>query len=172
MKTKKNFSYPVLLIIFLLGLLIGYSPNLQKTKTFARVHAPMGTELILRLSYLENAIHYELSINDFDEKKIEKYKFPYTNRIPIGIVKENLQPYHSITLLLQDKNAIAILYKKDISVSSFLAHYCGCTIWYKGRIENKDVSDIKLLWKNIKQFTIPSSFLYDRSIMFSDELSF
>ena len=172
MKTKKNFNYPVLLIIFLLGLLIGYSPNLQKTKTFARIHAPMGIELILRLSYLENAIHYELSVNDFDQKKIEKYKFPYTNRIPIGIVKENLQPYHSITLLLQDKKAIAILYKKDISVNFFLTHYCGCTIWHKGRIENKDVSDIENLWNNIKQFTIPSSFLYDRSVMFSDKLTF
>ena len=62
MKTKKNFNYPVLLIIFLLGLFIGYSPNLQKTKTFVRIHAPMGIELILRLSYLENAIHYELSV--------------------------------------------------------------------------------------------------------------
>ena len=172
MKTKKNFNYPVLLIIFLLGLFIGYSPNLQKTKTFVRIHAPMGIELILRLSYLENAIHYELSVNDFDQKKIEKYKFPYTNRIPIGIVKKNLQPYHSITLLLQDKKAIAILYKKDISVNFFLAHYCGCTIWHKGRIENKDVTDIKNLWKNIKQFTIPSSFLYDRSVMFSDTLTF
>ena len=172
MKTKKNFNYTVLLIFFLLGLLIGYSPSLQKTKTFVRIHAPIGIELMLRLSYLENSIHYELSINDFDQKKIEKYKFPYTNRIPIGIVKENLDPYHSITLLLQDKSAIAILYKKDISISSFLAHYCGCTIWYKGRIENKDVSDIKNLWKNIRQFTIPSSFLYDRSIMFSNALSF
>ena len=172
MKTKKNFTYPLLLIVFLLGLLIGHSPNLQKTKTFVRTHAPMGIELMLRLSYLEDAIHYELSVNDFDQKKIEKYKFPYTNRIPIGIVKENLKAYHSISLLLQDKNNIAILYKKDISVSSFLAHYCGCSIWYKGRIENKDVSDIKNLWKNLRQFTIPSSFLYDRSVMFSDTLTF
>ena len=68
MKTKKNFSYPVLLIVFLLGLLIGHSPNLQKTKTFVRTHAPMGIELMLRLSYLEDAIHYELSVNDFDQK--------------------------------------------------------------------------------------------------------
>ena len=124
MKTKKNLNYLILSIVFLFGLLIGYSPNLTTTKTFHRIHAPIGIELILRLSYLEHAIHYELSINDFDQKKIEKYKFPYTNRIPIGIVKENLQPQHSITLLLQDKSNIAILYKKDISVKTFLAHYC------------------------------------------------
>ena len=114
MKTKKNLNYLILSIVFLFGLLIGYSPNLTTTKTFHRIHAPIGIELILRLSYLEHAIHYELSVNDFDQKKIEKYKFPYTNRIPIGIVKENLQPQHSITLLLQDKSNVAILYKKDI----------------------------------------------------------
>ena len=149
MKTKKNLNYLILSIVFLFGLLIGYSPNLTTTKTFHRIHAPIGIELILRLSYLEHAIHYELSINDFDQKKIEKYKFPYTNRIPIGIVKENLQPQHSITLLLQDKSNIAILYKKDISVKTFLAHYCGCTIFYRGRRINENPTSI--------QCTIPTS---------------
>ena len=172
MKIKKKFNYAIACIIFLLGIFIGYSPNFTKTKTFNRIHAPIGIELMLRLSFLENAIHYELSINDFDQKKIEKYKFPYTNRIPIGIVKENLQPQHSITLLLQDKSNVAILYKKDISVKAFLVHYCGCVIFYRGRIEYKEVSDLKNLWKNIRQFTVPSSFLYDRTKMFSENLSF
>ena len=172
MKTKKNLNYLILSIVFLFGLLIGYSPNLAKTKIFHRIHAPIGMELILRLSYLEDAIHYELSVNDFNQKKIEKYKFPYTNRIPIGIVKENLQPQHSITLLLQDKSNIAILYKKDISVKTFLAHYCGCTIFYRGRIEHTEVTNLKDLWKNLRQFTVPSSFLYDRTKMFSENLSF
>ena len=172
MKTKKNLNYLILSIVFLFGLLIGYSPNLAKTKIFHRIHAPIGIELILRLSYLEDAIHYELSVNDFNQKKIEKYKFPYTNRIPIGIVQENLQPQHSITLLLQDKSNVAILYKKDISVKAFLVHYCGCVIFYRGRIEYKEVSDLKKLWKNIRQFTVPSSFLYDRTKMFSENLSF
>ena len=80
MKTKKNLNYLILSIVFLFGLLIGYSPNLAKTKTFHRIHAPIGIELILRLSYLKGAIHYELSVNDFNQKKIEKYRFPYTNR--------------------------------------------------------------------------------------------
>ena len=31
----------------------------------------MGIELILRLSYLDDAKHYELSVNDFDQKKID-----------------------------------------------------------------------------------------------------
>jgi len=90
MKIKKKFNYAIACIIFLLGILIGYSPNFSKTKTFNRIHAPIGIELMLRLSFLENAIHYELSINDFDQKKIKKYKFPYKNRIPIGIVRDSL----------------------------------------------------------------------------------
>ena len=172
MKTKKNPNYLILLIVFSFGLLIGYSPNLQKTKVFHRIHAPMGIDLVLHLSYLEDAIHYSLSVNDFDKKKIKKHKFPYTNRIPIGIIRDNLQSHHTITLLLQDKRSIAVLYKKDISVKSFLAHYCGCVIFYRGRIEKTDVTDIKSLWKNIRQFTVPSSFLYDRTRMFSESLSF
>ena len=69
MKIKKKFNLATVCIIFLLGVIIGYSPNLVKTKNFQNIHAPMGIELRLRLSYLENAIHYELSINDFDQKK-------------------------------------------------------------------------------------------------------
>ena len=69
MKIKKNFNYSILCIIFFIGIIIGYSPNFQKIKNYSRVHAPMGIELILRLSYLDDAIHYELSVNDFDQKK-------------------------------------------------------------------------------------------------------
>ena len=172
MKAKKNFNYLIFIVIFLFGLLIGYSPNLSKTKTFSRIHAPMGIELRIRLSFLENAIHYVLSVNDFNQKKIQKYKFPYTNRIPIGIVKDDLPPIHTVTLLLQDKSQIAVLYKKDIPIKFFLAHYCGCTIHFRGRIDEKEVSDLKSLWNNINQFMVPSSFLYDRSKMFSDKSSF
>ena len=172
MKTKKNLNYLILSIVFLFGLLIGYSPNLTTTKTFHRIHAPIGIELILRLSYLEHAIHYELSVNDFDQKKIEKYKFPYTNRIPIGIVRDSLPAQELVTILLKDKSGIAVLYKKSVSVKSFLSHYCGCTINFRGRIKENDVTDLKNLWKNTNQFQIPSSFLYDRNKMFSEELSF
>ena len=172
MKAKKNFNYLIFIVIFLFGLLIGYSPNLSKTKTFSRIHAPMGIELRIRLSFLENAIHYVLSVNDFNQKKIQKYKFPYTNRIPIGIVKDDLPPIHTVTLLLQDKSQIAVLYKKDIPINFFLAHYCGCSIFMRGRIEETEVSNLKGLWKNTNQFMIPSSFLYDRSIMFTKKISF
>ena len=172
MKINKKFNYATVCIIFLIGIIIGYSPNLKKVKSFQRIHAAMGVELRIRLSYLENAIHYELSINDFDQKKIKKYKFPYTNRIPIGIVKDNLPPQHTVTLVIQDKAGIAVLYKKDISIQSFLAHYCGCTIFFKGRINEDEVTNLKKLWKNTNQFILPSSFLYDRSIMFSEGLSF
>ena len=172
MKINKKINYTIICIVFLLGLIIGYSPNLAKVKNFQRIHAPMGIELRLRLSYLENAIHYELSINDFDQKKIKKYKFPYTNRIPVGIVKDELPSLHTVTLVIQDKSGIAVLYKKNISIKSFLAHYCGCTIFFKGRIEEKEVTNLKNLWKNANQFILPSSFLYDRSIMFSERLSF
>ena len=172
MKIKKNFNYSILCIIFFIGIIIGYSPNFQKIKNYSRIHAPMGIELILRLSYLDDAIHYELSVNDFDQKKIDKYKFPYSNRIPIGIIKDNLSAQHSITLLLQDKSQIAVLYKKDIPIKFFLAHYCGCTIFVRGRIEASEVTNLKNLWKNADQFMAPSSFLYDRSIMFTKKLSF
>ena len=172
MKAKKNFNYLIFIVIFLFGLLIGYSPNLSKTKTFSRIHAPMGIELRIRLSFLENAIHYVLSVDDFNQKKIQKYKFPYTNRIPIGIVKDDLPPIHTVTLLLQDKSQIAVLYKKDIPINFFLAHYCGCSIFMRGRIEETEVSNLKGLWKNTNQFMIPSSFLYDRSIMFTKKISF
>ena len=172
MKTKKNLNYLILSIVFLFGLLIGYSPNLTKTKTFHRIHAPIGIELILRLSYLEHAIHYELSINDFDQKKIKKYKFPYKNRIPIGIVRNSLPVQELVTILLKDKSGIAVLYKKPISVQSFLSHYCGCSINFRGRIDEKEVTDLKNLWKYTNNFQVPSSFLYDRNKMFSKELSF
>ena len=172
MKIKKKYDYAIVCIIFLLGIIIGYSPNFSKTKTFNRIHAPIGIELRLRLSFLENAIHYELSINDFDKKKIEKYKFPYTNRIPIGIIRDTLTAQHSVTLLLQDKSQIAVLYKKDIPINFFLAHYCGCSIFMRGRIEETEVSNLKGLWKNTNQFMIPSSFLSDRSIMFTKKISF
>ena len=172
MKTKKNLNYLILSIVFLFGLLIGYSPNLAKTKIFHRIHAPIGIELILRLSYLEDAIHYELSINDFDQKKIKKYKFPYKNRIPIGIVRDSLPVQELVTILLKDKSGIAVLYKKPISVQSFLSHYCGCSINFRGRIEEKEVTDLKNLWKHTNDFQVSSSFLYDRNKMFSKNLSF
>ncbi|PPR34851.1 MAG: hypothetical protein CFH26_00125 [Alphaproteobacteria bacterium MarineAlpha6_Bin4] len=172
MKIKKKFNYATLCIVLLIGIIIGYSPNLITTKNFSRIHAPMGIEINMRLSYLDDAIHYELSVNDFDQKKIKKYKFPYTNRIPIGIIKDNLSNNHTITFILQDKPGIAVLYKKSISAQSFLSHYCGCTIFFKGRIEEREVTDLKKLWKHSNQFIVPSSFLYDRSIMFSEKLSF
>ena len=172
MKIKKKFNYAIACIIFLLGIFIGYSPNFTKTKTFNRIHAPIGIELMLRLSFLENAIHYELSINDFDQKKIKKYKFPYKNRIPIGIVRDTFPVQELVTILLKDKSGIAVLYKKSVSVKSFLSHYCGCAINFRGRIKENDVTDLKNLWKNTNQFQIPSSFLYDRNKMFSEELSF
>ena len=121
---------------------------------------------------MEDAIHYVLSVTDFNQKKIEKYKFPYTNRIPIGIVRDTLPAIEMATILLKDKSGIAVLYRKDISISSFLSHYCGCSINFRGRIEKEDVTDLKNLWKNTNQFQIPSSFLYDRTKMFSEKLSF
>ena len=172
MKIKKNFDYAIVSIVFVLGLIIGYSPNLKKIKNYSRIHAPIGIELRLRLSYLEDAIHYELSINDFDQKKIDKYKFPYTNRIPIGIIKDTLPAQHTVTLLLQDKSQIAVLYKKDIPIKFFMAHYCGCTIFVRGKIDETEAGNLKSLWKNINQFMVPSSFLYDRSVMFTKKLSF
>ena len=87
MKIKEKTNYAILCIVFLIGLTIGYSNNFGKTKKFHRTHAPIGIDLELQLTYLDDAIHYILIINDFDQKKIEKYKFPYTNRVPIGIVK-------------------------------------------------------------------------------------
>ena len=42
----------------------------------------------------------------------------------------------------------------------------------RGRIEETEVSNLKGLWKNTNQFMIPSSFLYDRSIMFTKKISF
>ena len=172
MKIKKKFNYAIVCIIFVLGIFIGYSPNFSKTKTFNRIHAPIGIELMLRLSFVENAIHYEVSIIDFDQKKIKKYKFPYKNRIPIGIVRDSLPIKEFVTILLKDKSGIAVLYKKPISVQSFLSHYCGCSINFRGRIEEKEVTDLKNLWKHTNDFQVPSSFLYDRNKMFSKELSF
>ena len=76
------------------------------------------------------------------------------------------------TLLLKDRSGIAVLYKKDISVKSFLSHYCGCSINFRGKIEEKDVPELENLWKNTNEFQIPSSFLYDRSKMFTGKISF
>ena len=172
MKIKEKTNYAILCIVFLIGLTIGYSNNLVKTKKFHRTHAPIGIDLELQLTYLDDAIHYILIINDFDQKKIQKYKFPYTNRVPIGIVKESLPPTEIATILLKDKSGIAVLYRKDISIKSFLSHYCGCSINFRGRIEKGDVTDLENLWKHINEFQIPSSFLYDKNKMFSEKLSF
>ncbi len=172
MKVKEKSNYAILCLVFLIGLILGYSNNFSKTKRFHRTHAAIGIDLDLQLTYLEGAIHYVLSVTDFNQKKIEKYKFPYTNRIPIGIVRDSLPAIEMATILLKDKSGIAVLYRKDISVSSFLSHYCGCSINFRGRIEKGDVTDLKNLWKNTNEFQIPSSFLYDRSKMFSEGLTF
>ena len=172
MKVKEKSNYAILCLVFLIGLILGYSNNFSKTKRFHRTHAAIGIELDLQLTYLEGAIHYVLSVTDFNQKKIEKYKFPYTNRIPIGIVRDSLPAIEMATILLKDKSGIAVLYRKDISISSFLSHYCGCSINFRGRIEKGDVTDLKNLWKNTNEFQIPSSFLYDRSKMFSEGLTF
>ena len=172
MKVKEKSNYAILCLVFLIGIIVGYSKNFTKTKRFHRTHAPIGIDLHLELTYLENSIHYILSVTDFDQKKIKKHKFPYTNRIPIGIVRDSLPTQELVTILLKDKSGIAVLYKKSVSVKSFLSHYCGCAINFRGRIEENDVTDLKNLWKNTNQFQIPSSFLYDRSKMFSEELSF
>ena len=111
MKIKEKTNYAILCIVFLIGLTIGYSNNFGKTKKFHRTHAPIGIDLELQLTYLDDAIHYILIINDFDQKKIEKYKFPYTNRIPIGIIRDSLTAQHSVTLLLQDKSQIPLCRK-------------------------------------------------------------
>ena len=172
MKVKEKSNYAILCLVFLIGIIVGYSKNFTKTKRFHRTHAPIGIDLDLQLTYLENSIHYILSVTDFDQKKIKKHKFPYTNRIPIGIVRDSLPTQELVTILLKDKSGIAVLYKKSVSVKSFLSHYCGCTINFRGRIEENDVTDLKNLWKNTNQFQIPSSFLYDRTKMFSEKLSF
>jgi len=172
MKVKEKSNYAILCLVFLIGIIVGYSKNFTKTKRFHRTHAPIGIDLDLQLTYLENSIHYILSITDFNQKKIEKYKFPYTNRIPIGIVRNSLPAQELVTIFLKDKSGIAVLYKKNISVQSFLSHYCGCSINFRGRIEEEDVTDLENLWKNTNEFQIPSSFLYDRTKMFSEKLSF
>ena len=172
MKVKEKSNYAILCLVFLIGIIVGYSKNFTKTKRFHRTHAPLGIDLHLELTYLEDSIHYILSVTDFDQKKIKKYKFPYTNRIPIGIVRDSLPAQELVTILLKDKSGIAVLYKKSVSVKSFLSHYCGCAINFRGRIKENDVTDLKNLWKNTNQFQIPSSFLYDRNKMFSEELSF
>ena len=172
MKVKEKSNYAILCLVFLFGLILGYSNNFSKTKRFHRTHAAIGIDLDLQLTYLEDSIHYVLSVTDFNQKKIEKYKFPYTNRIPIGIIRDTLPAIEMATILLKDKSGIAVLYRKDISISSFLSHYCGCSINFRGRIEKGDVTDLKNLWKNTNEFQIPSSFLYDRSQMFSKELTF
>ena len=172
MKVKEKSNYIILCLVFLVGVIIGYSNNFTKTKRFHRTHAPIGIDLDLQLTYLENSIHYILSITDFNQKKIEKYKFPYTNRIPIGIVRNSLPAQELVTIFLKDKSGIAVLYKKNISVQSFLSHYCGCSINFRGRIGEGDVTDLENLWKNTNEFQIPSSFLYDRTKMFSEKLSF
>ena len=163
MRVKEKSNYVILCLVFLVGVIIGYSNNFIKTKRFHRTHAPIGIDLDLQLTYLENSIHYILSINDFDQKKIKKYKFPYKNRIPIGIVRDSLPAQELVTILLKDKSGIAILYKKPISIQSFLSHYCGCSINFRGRIEEKEVTDLKNLWKHTNDFQVPSSCLYDRN---------
>ena len=172
MKVKEKSNYAILCLVFLIGIIVGYSKNFTKTKKFHRTHAPLGIDLHLELTYLEDSIHYILSVTDFVQKKKKKYKFPYTNRIPIGIVRDSLPSQELVTILLKDKSGIAVLYKKSVSVKSFLSHYCGCAINFRGRIKENDVTDLKNLWKNTNQFQIPSSFLYDRNKMFSEELSF
>ena len=172
MKVKQKSNYAILCLVFLIGILIGYSNNFSKVKKFNRTHAPIGIDLHLQLTYLENSIQYILSVTDFNQKKIKKYKFPHINRTPIGIVKETIPASEMVTLLLKDKSGIAVLYRKDISISSFLSHYCGCSINFRGRIEKGDVTDLENLWKHINEFQIPSSFLYDKNKMFSEKLSF
>ena len=172
MKVKQKSNYAILCLVFLIGIFIGYSNNFSKIKRFHRTHAPIGIDLDLQLTYLENSIHYILSITDFNQKKIKKYKFPYTNRIPMGILHDTLPAKEMVTLLLKDKSGIAVLYRIDISVQSFLSHYCGCSISFRGRIEKEDVTDLENLWKNTNEFQIPSSFLYDRKKMFREEISF
>ena len=172
MKVKEKSNYAILCLVFLIGVILGYSNNFSKTKRFHRTHAAIGIDLDLQLTYLEDSIHYILSVTDFNQKKIEKYKFPYTNRIPMGIIRDTLPATEIATILLKDKSGIAVLYRKDISISSFLSHYCGCSINFRGRIEKGDVTDLKNLWKNTNEFQIPSSFLYDRGKMFSESLSF
>ena len=172
MKLKQKSNYLLLSLVFLVGIIIGYSGNFSKTKKFHRTHAAIGIDLLVQLTYLEDSIHYVLSISDFDQRQIKKYKFPYTNRIPIGIIRDTLSDQEIVTLLLKDKSGIAILYSKDISMGSFLSHYCGCSINYRGKITKEDVASIENLWKNINEFQIPSSFLYDRRKMFSKKLSF
>ena len=172
MKVKQKSNYAILCLVFLIGIFIGYSNNFSKVKRFHRTHAAMGIDLDLQLTYLENSIHYVLSITDFNQKKIEKYKFSHTNRIPIGILHDTLPAKEITTLLLKDKSGIAVLYRMNISVKSFLSHYCGCSISFRGRIEEKGVTDLENLWKNTNEFQIPSSFLYDREKMFSERLSF
>ena len=172
MKIKEKSNYAILCLVFLIGIIIGYSNNFSKTKRFHRTHAAIGIDLDLQLTYLEDSIHYVLSVTDFNQRKIEKYKFPYKNRIPIGIIRDTLPPNEMATILLKDRSGIAVLYRKDISISSFLSHYCGCSINFRGRIEERDVTNLKNLWKNVNEFQIPSSFLYDRNKMFSEGLSF
>ena len=172
MKVKEKSNYAILCLVFLIGIILGYSNNFSKTKRFHRTHAAIGIDLDLQLTYLEDSIHYILSVTDFNQKKIKKYKFPHINRTPIGIVKETMPASEMVTLLLKDKSGIAVLYRKDISIKSFLSHYCGCSINFRGRIEKGDVTDLKNLWKNTNEFQIPSSFLYDRNKMFSEGLSF
>ena len=172
MKVKQKSNYAILCIVFLIGIFIGYSNNFSKIKRFHRTHAPIGIDLNLQLTYLENSIHYILSVTDFNQKKIKKYKFPHINRTPIGIVKETIPASEMVTLLLKDKSGIAVLYRKDISIKSFLSHYCGCSINFRGRIAKEDVTDLENLWKNTNEFQIPSSFLYNSKKMFREGISF
>ena len=114
MKVKQKSNYAILCLVFLIGIFIGYSNNFSKIKRFHRTHAPIGIDLHLELTYLENSIHYILSITDFNQEKIEKYKFPYNNRIPIGIIRDSLPAREVVTNLLKDKTGIAVLYKKSV----------------------------------------------------------
>ena len=63
MKVKQKSNYAILCLVFFIGIIIGYSNNFSKTKRFHRTHAPIGIELDLQLTYLEDSIHYILMIS-------------------------------------------------------------------------------------------------------------
>ena len=52
MKVKKKLNYATFCIVFLIGLIIGYSNNFAKTKKFYRTHAPIGIDLELQLTFI------------------------------------------------------------------------------------------------------------------------
>ena len=78
MKVKEKSNYAILCLVFFIGIIVGYSKNFTKTKRFHRTHAPIGIDLHLELTYLEDSIHYILSVTDFDQKKINQIQFLYS----------------------------------------------------------------------------------------------